>query len=91
MRLSLIESIKYDERLLKMIRKKFKNSKLNQLTFKVNIPKKSYLKMIKNRYISCLLNFNQKDLINGMKEINTKYDNKVIFEDILKCFFIKKY
>ena len=91
MRLSLNESLKYDERLLKMIRKKFKNSKLNHFKFKVNIPKKSYLKMIKNRYISCLLNFNQKDLINGMKEINTKYDNKVIFEDILKCFFIKKY
>ena len=91
MKLSLDKSLKYDDRLFKMIRKNFKNSKLNYFKFKVIISKKNYLKMIKNRYISCLLNFNQKDLINGMKEINNKYDNKIIFEDILKCFFIKKY
>ena len=46
--------------------------------------------MIKNRYISCLLNISNKDLIKGISELNSIYKNKIIFKDTLVCLEYKK-
>jgi len=57
--------------------------------YDVKISKTKYLQMIRNRYISTLLNFNNKQIINGLKEIKTKYGNVLKFKDKLICFIIK--
>ena len=45
--------------------------------------------MIRNRYISTLLNFNNQEITNGLKEINSRYGNVIKFQDRLICFIIK--
>jgi len=66
----------------KIITKKFK--------FQVNISKHKYLEMIKNRYISTLLSFSEKQITDGLSEIKKKYKKNIIFNDRLLCFIIKK-
>ena len=46
--------------------------------------------MINKRYMSCLLDIKQKDLMFGTKEINKNFKDKINFEDILKCVAYKK-
>ena len=41
--------------------------------------------MIKNRYISCLLDMSVKDLNFGIDELNLKYKDYIKFTDTLKC------
>ena len=45
--------------------------------------------MIKNRYISTLLNFTEKQIQNGLNEIDKKYKKKLNFKDKLICLIIK--
>ena len=45
--------------------------------------------MLNQRYISCLVDLNQKQIINGIKEIEYTYPNKISFEDILICIKYK--
>ena len=65
----------------KIITKKF--------IYDVQILKKKYLQMIKNRYISTLLNFNKKQILNGTNEIKNNYGNVLKFKDRLICLIIK--
>ena len=90
MKLKLEKSLKKDEFFLKIIRKNLKNFKESYFEYKVNISKKNYISMIMKRYISCLLDFNQKELILGAKKINTRFKNQIRFKDILKCISYKK-
>jgi hypothetical protein len=46
--------------------------------------------MIKKRYISTLLNFNDKQILDGLNEIMSKYKKVLIFKDRLICFIIEK-
>jgi hypothetical protein len=46
--------------------------------------------MIKNRYISTLLNFSDKQIIEGLIEINNKYKKELNFKDKLICLMIDK-
>ena len=55
MRQKLDSSLKRDEKLFKIIEKKLKKINVTYFNFKVNISKQKYLKMVKSRYISCLL------------------------------------
>ena len=57
--------------------------------FKVRMTKKKYLKMIKNKYISVLLNISNKDLLKGLEELNIKYKKNIKFNDKLICLFYK--
>ena len=86
----LIKSLKKDEVILKLIKYSFKKYKINYFAFKVKITKNSYLKMIKNRFNSCLLNLSSKELKIGMKEIQKKYKRKLAFPDKLICISYKK-
>ena len=90
MRVELNKSLKKDELLFKIIKKNLKNSKEVNFNFKVNITKKNYLRMIKDRYMSCLLNISAKDLKLGISELNLKLKNQIYFTDTLKCITFKE-
>ena len=86
----LISSLKKDVFLFKIVKKNLKNSKETNFIFKVSIAKNKYLRMIKDRYISCLLNISAKDLKLGISELNLKLKNQISFIDTLKCITFKK-
>ena len=90
MKTKLENSLKRDEKIFKIIKKNFKNNKKSYFSFTVKISLKKYIKMIKNRYISCLLEVSNKDLINGMNELNSIYKDKIKFKDTLICLEYKK-
>ena len=56
----------------------------------MTVSKKKYLEMIKNRYISTLLNFSTKEILQGANEINSNYKKLLKFKDKLQCIIIKK-
>jgi len=89
MQIELQKSLKRDELLFKVIRKNLKKTKEFLFKYKVKIPTKKYLRMIKSRYISCLLNMNNKDLIKGIEELRLKHSDKINFTDTLKCISFK--
>jgi cyclopropane fatty-acyl-phospholipid synthase-like methyltransferase len=85
----LKNSLEKDEKLFKLICKISPGIVKKRFIYNVCISKKKYLQMIRNRYISTLLNFNNQEIINGLKEIKTKYGNVIKFQDRLICFIIK--
>ena len=89
-KIKLLESQKKDETILNVIKSNFKKYKINYFNFKVKITKKSYVRMVKNRFTSCLLNFSSKELKIGKKEITEKYTKKLLFYDRLICIIYKK-
>ena len=58
--------------------------------FKVNLKKTDYIKMIKKRYISCLLKMTNKQINKGAEEINIRYKNQIKFTDSLICITFTK-
>ena len=60
-----------------------------RFVYKVKISKKEYLKMLKRRFISTLLDMSAKNLINGIKEINLNFGNILKFNDNLICITVK--
>ena len=90
MKLKLLKSLKRDEDLLKLIKKNLKNYKNCNFYFKVNLKKTSYIRMIKNRYISCLLNMSESGIKKGIDEIKSNYKNQIKFTDTLNCINYKK-
>ena len=90
MRQKLDISLKKDEKLFKIIKKSLKKTKESYFNFKVNISKKKYVKMVKLRYISCLLDFKEKDINIGLNEIKLKYNKTIRFIDSLKCISFSK-
>tara|TARA_A100001015_G_C14470981_1_gene511723 strand:- start:349 stop:546 length:198 start_codon:yes stop_codon:yes gene_type:complete len=62
---------------------------IQKFVYEVKITKKEYLKMLKMRFISTLLSMSNKDLSNGIKEINLKYKNILKFNDNLICITVK--
>ena len=89
MKKKLIESLKRDEKILKIITKLYPYRIKKNFIYKVEIIKKSYLKMIQNRYISTLLPLPKKELLKGMKEINLKYKDNIKFNDKLICVILQ--
>ena len=90
MRKNLKKSLKRDEYLFKIIKKNLKKTKNFYFNFNVTISKKRYLWMIKSRYISCLLDLKERDINNGLNEIELKYNNTIKFIDTLKCISFSK-
>ena len=90
MRKNLEKSLKRDEALFKIIKKNLKAISYTNFNFKVNISKQKYVRMLKERYISCLLNMNNKDIKLGISEIKLKYKNQIKFTDTLKCISYRK-
>ena len=87
---NLEKSLKRDEKLFKLIKKNLKEISYTNFNFKVNISKQKYVRMIRERYISCLLNMSNKDIKLGISEIKSKYKNQIKFTDTLKCISYRK-
>ena len=90
MKKQLSYSLKKDEILFKIIKKNLKRIKEVNFNFNVRISKKKYVSMIKNRYMSCLLNLSKKELNKGIDEINFNFKNQLNFTDTLKCLSFRK-
>ena len=90
MRKNLEKSLKRDEALFKIIKKNLKAISYTNFNFKVNISKQKYVRMLKERYISCLLNMSDKDIKLGISEIKLRYKNQIKFTDTLKCISYRK-
>ena len=89
MRLELSKSFKRDKKILKFITKFYPKRIIKYFSYKVKISKKKYIDMILRKFISILLNFNKKQIIEGIKEINLKYKKNLKFSDKLVCIIIK--
>ena len=83
-------SLKRDQKIIKFVSKLYSSRATKKFIFKVKIPKKKYLEMIKNRYISTLLKFSSKEILEGINEIDLKYKKILKFSDKLQCIIIKK-
>ena len=90
MRKNLEKSLERDEVLFKLIKKNLKGISYTNFNFKVNISKQKYVRMIRERYISCLLNMSSKEINLGISEIKSKYKNQIKFTDTLKCISSRK-
>ena len=89
MKQKLNRGLKRDSRMLKSARKILKNHKVDKFKFKVLITKNKYIQMLKQKYISCLVNLTKKQINKGINEIKDIYHNKILFEDILICIKYK--
>ena len=90
MKLKLLKSLEKDKNKLKLIKKNLKNYKNCNFYFKVNLQKSEYIRMIKNRYISCLLDVSESEIKKGINEIKSNYKNQIKFTDTLNCIVYKK-
>ena len=90
MKIKLNSGLKRDENLLKEIKKNLNRYKISYFDFKVSISKSKYIKMIKNKYISCLLNLSKKEIKKGVEEIKSNFKNHIKFTDTLICINYKK-
>ena len=90
MKKKLKTSIEKDKKLFDFILKHDSKIVIKKFIYKVIISKSKYLKMISNRYISTLLNFNDEQIKNGTDEIKNNYGNELKFKDRLICFILKE-
>jgi len=90
MKIKLNSGLKRDENLLKEIKKNLNRYKISYFNFKVSISRSKYMTMIKNRYISCLLNLSKKEIKKGVEEIKSNFRNQIKFTDTLICINYKK-
>ena len=90
MKKKLLISLNKDVKLFNLILKNRVKMKVKKFNYEVKILKNKYLQMIRNRYISTLLDFTDKQIKDGIIEINNDYGNVLKFKDILICFILKK-
>ena len=83
-------SLNKDEKLFNLILKNRAKMKVKKFTYEVKILKNKYLQMIRNRYISTLLDFTDKQIKDGIIEIKNDHRNILKFKDRLICFILKK-
>ncbi|MDC0518216.1 class I SAM-dependent methyltransferase [Candidatus Pelagibacter sp.] len=88
MKTKLKKSLDRDKRILKLISKLYPQKLKKKFIYKVKIIKKKYLEMIKERYISTLLNLNKQQITIGLNEINSKYKKTIKFKDKLTCIVL---
>jgi ubiquinone/menaquinone biosynthesis C-methylase UbiE len=81
--------LRRDARMIKSTCNILSNKKIDKFKFKVSITKIKYIQMLKQKYISCLINLNKKQINKGIKEIILTYPKKIIFNDILICIKYK--
>tara|TARA_A100001015_G_scaffold282746_1_gene347368 strand:+ start:3182 stop:3889 length:708 start_codon:yes stop_codon:yes gene_type:complete len=90
MKKRLNKSLEKDKFLLKIIKKKLHKINESNFNFNVIISRQKYIKMVKNRYVSCLLGLSDKQLDKGIDEIKMKFSSQIKFIDTLKCFSFRK-
>jgi len=90
MKQKLNQSFKRDILIWKKLLKLNIKKNIIKFSFKVSVKKNTYLKMIKQRYISTLLKFSSLQISNGINEISLKYKKNILFNDKLKCIIFTK-
>ena len=90
MKKKLSKSLKRDQKILKFINGLYPGSISKMFSFKVKISREKYVEMIKNRYISTLLNLSNAEILKGISEIGRNYNKKLNFKDRLICRILKK-
>ncbi len=85
MKQKLKKGLERDSIMIKSTCKILKNYNIDKFTFKVSVTKSKYIQMIRQRYISCLVNLNKDQINKGIEEIKKVYPNKILFKDILIC------
>ena len=88
-KVKLNRGLKRDARMLKSACKILKNSKIDKFRFKVSITKNKYIQMLKQKYISCLVNLTKNQINKGIEEVKDIYPNTIIFKDVLICIKYK--
>jgi len=83
MKQKLNRGLDRDSKMIQSICKILKNNIIDKFNFKVSISKKKYIQMLKQKYISCLVNLNKNQIKKGIKEISDFHNKKLSFEDIL--------
>lgn len=63
--------------------KNFKLLKIDNFNYDVNISSKEYLEMIRNKYISVILDLNEEEIEKGIEFIKKHYPNQLSFKDTL--------
>ena len=81
--------LKKDSKMLNLVNKILKGNQIDKFKFKVSITKNKYIQMLKQRYISCLVNLSKTQINKGINEIKEIYPNKILFEDVLICIKYK--
>jgi len=90
MKQKLNQSFKRDILIWKKLLQLNIKKNITKFSFKVSVKKNTYLKMIKQRYISTLLKFSSLQISNGINEINLEYKKNILFNDKLKCIIFTK-
>ena len=90
MKKKLNKSLKRDQKILRLINDLYPGGLSKTFSFKVKISRKKYVEMIKNRYISTLLNLSNTEILKGINEINRNYRKRLNFKDKLICLLLKK-
>ena len=57
--------------------------KFENFNYKVQISLKEYLEMIRNRYMTVLLDLKEKEIEEGIDFIKNNYPNQLVFQDTL--------
>tara|TARA_B100000683_G_scaffold167399_1_gene161339 strand:+ start:563 stop:1270 length:708 start_codon:yes stop_codon:yes gene_type:complete len=83
-------SLNRDKKIIRFISKLYPKIKKKKFLFKVKIFRHEYIKMIKNRFISTLLDLNSNEILKGVDEIQIKYKKMLSFNDKLTCIIIDK-
>ena len=90
MKRKLKKSLERDKKIIQYISKLYPKNKNKRFSFKVKISRDKYTEMIKNRYISTLLNFSLHEILKGINQINLKYEKTLSFNDKLICIILDK-
>ena len=85
MKKKLQEGLARDAELQKIIIKFLPGLTKNKFHFPVKVSKKKYIEMLKERYISCLLDLDQAEIDEGIEEIKKRYQATIEFKDTLTC------
>ena len=89
MKKKLNRGLARDTKMLNSVNKILKNTKIDKFKYKVSITKDKYIKMLKQRYISCLVNLTKDQIKKGIDEIKSNYSDRILFNDILICIKYK--
>jgi len=83
MKQKLTRGLKRDSKMLITINKLFADYQVDIFKFKVSMTKIKYIQMLKQRYISCLVNLNKNQINSGINEIKKLFNKKINFVDKL--------
>ena len=90
MKKKLDASLRKDEQILVLIKRNLKSFEKQKFTYKAVVKKNDYIKMIKNRFISCLITLSKKEIFEGIREIKVKFKALIKFEDTLECIIYRR-